>query len=187
MRITRQTLIRRWLVTTILAAAVFGVVAVSDQLLAARSGVSTVGLSAFGSAVQYKAAAFVWNRPGESFGLQAGFILGLEYLLIPLYAASFYFSAILVREAFPRSATRLRRILTLLAAVPIVGALLDILENGLEMVLLTGRAGDGVASIVHVISGPKWAAIYVGVLLLAGAFLAFVAERRGGRAARDGT
>jgi hypothetical protein len=187
MRITRDVLVRRWLMATIVAVALFIVVGLSDQILKARTGFGTADLQTFNTAAQYRAALFVWSRPGASFGVQAGFILGLEYLLIPLYALSFYLSAILAREAFPRKATRIRRILTLLAAVPIAGALLDALGTGLEMALLQGRASDGLAHIVHIISGPKWAALYVGVVLLAGGLLAYVDGRRARRIPRDET
>jgi hypothetical protein len=183
MRITKEDLNRRWLAATFLGAAVFAVLAVMDLRLKAQSGFAVSDLQSFSRAGQYSAAAFVWGQPG--YGIRAGFVLGLDYLLMPLYALSFFFSGILTREAFAARPGRLRRILTLLAAVPIAGALLDAVENGLELTLLTGRSGDAVAALAHAVSGAKWAAVYVGVVLLVGAVLARVAERQQKRLSRD--
>lgn len=174
MRITKQDLNRRWLVSTVLAAAAFAVVAVTDLNLKAGSGFGTADLQNFATAGQYRAAAFVWGH--EAYGIRAGFALGLDYLLMPLYALSFFFSAILAREAFAPRPGRLRRILTLLAAVPIAGAALDGVENGLELTQLLGQPSDGIAALAHAVSSAKWVAVYVGVLLLVGAIVARVAE-----------
>lgn len=184
MRITKQDLIRRWLVTTLLAAAVFAVLAASDQRLKAMSGFGTADLQTFNSAAQYRAALFVWGH--GTYGLWAGFCLGLDYLLMPLYALAFFFSAIVAREGFGARSPRIRRILTILAAVPIAGAFLDGLENLLELILLLGRPSDGLAGIAHTVSGAKWVALYVGILLLAGALMVWVAERQQRRLARKG-
>jgi len=183
MRITKEDLNRRWLVTTLLAAAVFAVLATNDLQLRALSGFGSADLQGFSRAGQYRAAAFVWGQSG--YGLRAGFALGLDYLLMPLYALSFFFSGILAREAFAPRPGRLRRILTLLAAVPIAGALLDAVENGMELSLLLGQPSDAGAAAVHAVSSAKWVAVYVGVLLLAGAIVARVAERQQKRQKRN--
>lgn len=176
MRITKEDLSRRWLVTTVLGAAVFAVVALLDLQLKAASGFGASDLQDFSRAGQYSAAFFVWSQPG--YALRAGLVLGLDYLLMPLYALSFFFSGILAREAFAPRPGRLRRILTLLAAVPIAGAVLDAVENGLELRLLLGQPSDMLAAIAHTVSGAKWGALYVGVILLAAAVVARVAERQ---------
>jgi hypothetical protein len=183
MRITKEDLNRRWLFATILGAAVFAVVAVMDLQLKARSGFGTADLQGFSRAGQYSSAAFIWSR--SSYGIRAGFALGLDYLLMPLYALSFFLSGILAREAFAPRPGRLRRILTLLAAVPIAGALLDALENALELSLLVGHPSDAAAVLSHAVSSAKWVAIYIGVLLLAAAVVARVAERQQKRLSRD--
>lgn len=175
MRITKQILIRRWAVATIAGMAVFAVLSWSDLRLKALTGFSTADLQGFGSIGQYRAASYVWG-PAPYAG-RAGFNLGLDYLLMPLYAAAFFYSGILAREAFAPRPGRLRRLLTLLAAVPMAGALLDAVENGLELSVLWGGAGDGVARLAFTVSNAKWAAIAVGLALLLGAVLAQVQER----------
>jgi hypothetical protein len=56
MRITRDVLVRRWLVSTVLAVALFAVVGLSDQILKARTGFGTADLQTFNTAAQYRAA-----------------------------------------------------------------------------------------------------------------------------------
>jgi hypothetical protein len=51
-------------------------------------------------------------------------------------------------------------------------------ENGLELAMLLGQPSDAGVSLVHAISSAKLAAAYVGLLLLAGAVVARVAERQ---------
>ena len=67
---------------------------------------------------------------------------------------------------------RLRRILTMLAAVPIAGALLDAAENALQLSMMLSGATDQLARIAFTISNAKWVAVYVGLALLLGALLA---------------
>jgi hypothetical protein len=103
---------------------------------------------------------------------------------MPLYAAAFFYSGILAREAFAPRPSRLRRILTLLAAVPIAGAVLDGIENALELSMMLGGATDRVARIALTVSNAKWMAIYVGLALLLGAVLAQIQDRQKKRMAK---
>jgi hypothetical protein len=174
MRITKQTLNRRWAITTVLGLAVFAVLAVSDLRLKALSGYGTADLQGFSTALQYQAAFMVWP---SLYAVRAGFNWGLDYLLMPLYAAAFFYSGILAREAFAPRPGRLRRILTLLSAVPIAGAVLDGLENALELSMMLNGATDNLARIAFTISNAKWMAIYVGLALLLGAVMGRAQER----------
>ncbi len=182
MRITRQILRRRWAIFTVLALVVFAVLAVSDLRLKALTGFSTADLQGFGGIGPYRAAMYVWAP--LPYGLRVGFNLGLDYLLMPLYALAFFHAGIITRESFAPRPGRLRRLLTLLAAVPIAGAALDAVENGLELSILLGAGNDDLARIAFTVSNAKWAAIYVGVVLLAGAVFAQVQERQQNRLKR---
>ncbi len=175
MRITKQALVRRWALATLSAAAVFAVLAWWDLRLKALSGYGTADLQSFATAAQYRAAFLVWP---SRYAVRAGFGWGLDYLLMPLYAAAFFYSGILAREAFALRGSRLARILTTLAAVPIAGAVLDAVENGLELSMMLSAPTDRLASIAFTISSAKWMAVYVGFLLLAAALFAQVLERR---------
>jgi len=175
MRITKQSLVRRWTLTTVLAAAVYAVLAWSDLRLKTLSGFGTADLEHFSTAAQYQQVLLVWP---SLYALRAGFNLGLDYLLMPLYAAAFFYSGILTRETFAPRPGRARRILTLLAAVPIAGAVLDAAENALELNMMLSGATDSLARIAFTISNAKWMAITVGLALLLGAVLARQQERR---------
>lgn len=175
MRITKQILVRRWALSTGAGLIVFAVLAWSDWRLKTLSGVSTADLQGFNTAVEYRWAFLHWP---SRYAVRAGFDWGLDYLLMPLYAASFFYSGILTREAFAPRPGRLRRILTLLSAVPIAGAVLDAIENGLEMNQMLSSPSDDIARIAFTVSNAKWMAVYVGLILLIGAVVARVAERR---------
>jgi len=174
MRITKQILARRWAVSSVLAALVFAVLTWSDLRLKSLTGFGTADLQGFATADQYRQAFLVWP---SRYAARAGFNWGLDYLLMPLYAAAFFYSGILAREGFAPRPGRLRRILTLLAAVPIAGALLDAVENALQLRMLLTGATDQAAGIALYVSNAKWVAIYVGVALWLGAILARQQER----------
>ena len=68
--------------------------------------------------------------------MRAGFDLGLDYLLMPLYAASFFLSGVIVAESFTPGRSPLRRYVLMAAMVAPVGALLDAVENALQIAML---------------------------------------------------
>jgi hypothetical protein len=175
MRITKQVLVRRWAWATVLAIIVFAVMVMSDLRLKALSGFDTLDLQGFSTAAQYRQAFLAWP---SMYAVRAGFNWGLDYLLMPLYAAAFFYAGILTREGFAPRPGRARRILTLLAAVPIAGAGLDALENALELNMMLSGAGDAVAAIAFRVSTAKWMAVTVGLTLSLGALMAWLAERR---------
>ena len=175
MRITKQVLTRRWAISSVLAALVFAVLAWSDLRLKSLSGFGTADLQGFATAEQYRQAFMVW--PSRYAG-RAGFNWGLDYLLMPLYAAAFFYSGILAREGFAPHPGQLRRILTLLSAVPIAGAVLDAVENALQLGMLLSDPTNEAARIALSVSNAKWVAIYVGVALWLGALWARQQERQ---------
>lgn len=175
MRITKQSLTRRWMLASVCGALVFAILAWMDFQLKSLSGFGTQDLQSFTTAEGYRRAFLVWP---SLYAVRAGFIWGLDYLLMPLYAVAFFYSGILTREAFASRPSRLRRILTLLAAVPIAGAVLDGIENALEFGMMLTRPTDDLARIAFTISNAKWMAIYVGLALWLGAIWARQQERQ---------
>jgi hypothetical protein len=77
MRITKQILVRRWAVTSVLAGCVFAVLAWSDLRLKALSGFGTADLQGFSTAAEYRQAFLVWP---SLYAVRAGFNWGLDYL-----------------------------------------------------------------------------------------------------------
>jgi hypothetical protein len=175
MRITKQSLYRRWVLASVSGALVFAVLAWLDFRLKSLSGFGTGDLQGYATAQDYRRAFLVWP---SLYAVRAGFIWGLDYLLMPLYAVALFTSGILTHETFAPRPGRLRRILTLLAAVPIAGAVLDGIENALQFAMMLSRPTDELARIAFTISNAKWMALYVGLGLWLGAILARQQERQ---------
>ena len=179
MRIAKATLNRKWLVTTLLAVAVFAVLGTLDSRLRTLSGVGTFDLQGFVTAAQYDAAFNAWGI--NAYLSRAGFNLGLDYLFIPLCGAALFYSGVIVVEAFAPSAGRLRRILAMAAFAPVVAAGLDVIENALHVTMLWNGSTDALARIAHTVSTAKGVGFGIGMLLLVGAILArFLSRRKSG-------
>ena len=169
MRISKADLMRRWGWSTALAVLVLAVLWALDLKLKGESGVGTADIQAFASAVQFEAAFRAWN--GRAAAL-AGFNLGFDYLLMPLYALSFFYSAIIAAEAFAPRPGRLRRIILFLAMVPAAGALCDAAENALQLAMLLGGPDQTLAGLAFTLSNAKTVALTIGGVLLAAAIVA---------------
>ncbi len=162
-----RTLIRLWLWVTLMAIAAFVVLAVLERHLRSATGFGTVDLQTARTAMDYKRAFAAWIAREHS--ATAGFSLGFDYLFMPLYAMSFYFSAMIAREAFTPRRGLWRRVMDYLGFIPLLGAIADAVENALEFSMMTGGATDGTASVAFMASSVKWMCLYVGLaLLLAG-------------------
>jgi hypothetical protein len=159
-----KTLIRLWLWTTVLAIVAFTVLVVLDQRLKAATGFGTIDLQSAQTAMDDKRVFAAWIAREHS--ATAGFSLGFDYLFMPLYAISFYFSAMLAREAFAPKRGLARRTLDYLGFVPLAGALADAAENALEFSMMSGGATDGTAYAAFVATNIKTTCFYVGLLLL---------------------
>jgi hypothetical protein len=163
-----SSLIRLWFWLTLLALAAFAVLYVLEQRLKAATGFGTLDLQSAQTAFDVKRAFAAWIAR-EHAGT-AGFSLGFDYVFMPLYALSFYFSAMLAREAFAPKKGLFRRLIDYLGFVPLVGALADAVENALQFSMLSGGATDSGAYAAFVASNVKWTCFMVGlVLLVAGA------------------
>jgi hypothetical protein len=145
MRIAKATLMSRWAWSTGLGVSVFAILAALDLRLKALSGVGTADLASFSSAIQFRAAFFAWSA--EPYAVRAGFNLGFAYLLMPLYAASFFYSGIIAAEGFAPRPNTLRRIILMAALVPLVGAVADAAGNALAITMLLTGPTDMLAAL----------------------------------------
>jgi hypothetical protein len=159
-----NTLIRLWIWVTLMAIAALVVLGVLDSRLKAATGFGVVDLQEMNDAMGYKRALAAWIAREHS--VTAGFSLGFDYLFMPLYAISFYFSAMIAREAFTPKRGVYRRTMDYLGYVPFLGAFADAAENALEYSALTGSTTDGTAQAAFLASNIKWTCAYVGVGLL---------------------
>ena len=171
-----KTLIRLWLWVTIMAIAAFAVLAYYEPILKSQTGFNVRDLQFAATAYDFKRVFAAWiARPHAAI---AGFSLGFDYLFMPLYAMSFYFSAMLAREAFTPRRGLWRRVMDYLGFVPFVGAIADAIENALEFSMLSGGATDGVAQAASMATSVKTTCFYVGLLLLVAAIAGVIKLRR---------
>jgi hypothetical protein len=183
MRIAKASLMTRWGWSTGLALAVFAILSVLDLRLKTLTGVGTADLSSFTSALQFRAAFFAWSA--EPNAVRAGFNLGFDYLLMPLYAVSFFYSGIIAAEGLAPRPGLLRRIILMAAMAPLVGALADAAENALQLSMLLGGVSDSLVRFSSAASNVKNLALLIGLALLLGAIVARVQQRRVGRGRGD--
>jgi len=183
MRIAKASLMTRWGWSTGLALAVFAILSALDLRLKTLTGVGTADLSSFTSALQFRAAFFAWS--GEPNAVRAGFNLGFDYLLMPLYAASFFYSGIIAAEGLAPGPSLLRRIILMAAMAPLVGALADAAENALQLSMLLGGISDTLVQVSSAASNVKNLALLIGLALLLGAIVARVQQRRTRRGRGD--
>lgn len=177
MRIARATLMTSWTRFSVLAALVFAVLVYLDYRLKLLAGVNTAEMGGFNSKVQFQAAFVVW-RPLD-VAIRAGFNLGLDYLLMPLYAAAFFYSGIVAAEGLAPKPGRARRIILAMIWVPAVGAIADACENAIQLsMLFQGTASDTLVMASALANRVKTVALFVGLLLFVGALMAKFQERR---------
>jgi hypothetical protein len=160
MKINRLTL--RWAWTSAAAIAVFAVLATLDLKLKAHSGFGTVDLQKVATADGFTRIAGAWIARSDA--LPAGFNLGFDYLFMPLYGFAFYYGALIARDAFARAGI-FRRLFTLLAAIPLAGAIFDAVENGLETLMLANGPTDQLAALAYAATGAKMICFFIGLAL----------------------
>jgi hypothetical protein len=184
MRIAKATLWSRWAWSSGLAAGVFAILALLDLRLKSLTGVGTADLASLSSAVQFQAAFHAWGP--EPYAVRAGFDLGFDYLLMPLYAMAFFYSGVLAAEGFAPRPGLPRRIILMAGLVPLVGAVCDAGENALQIAMLLGGATDNLAALSASASRIKIVALLVGLVLFLGAVMARFKERRAAGGSKTG-
>jgi hypothetical protein len=182
MRIAKATLIRVWAWSSGLAVGIFAILTLLDYRLKALSGVSVADLSAFSNWAQFQLAFRVWAP--ERFVARAGFNLGFAYLLMPLYAVSFFTSGIIAAEGLTPRSSPFRRVIMAAIWVPVIGALADAGANALYLAMLANGPSEAMAALVTSLSRIKIVALLVGLALFVGAAMAWFQSRRTARSAR---
>lgn len=175
MRISKADLYRRWIWSSALAFAVFLILSALDARLKAQSGLGVRDLGDFGSAQPLRVALEHWWRP--IFALSAGFGFGLGYLFLPLYGAAFYLSGIIAREAFAPRRGLPRRMLDMLALVPLVGAACDAASRALYVWMLTNGTSDSLAALAAEAGLAASIAFLIGLVLFIAAFVSVLGKR----------
>ena len=158
-----KTLYFRWAWTTAAAVAVFAVLAYVDLKLKAETGWGTVDLQHVWTANGVRAITIAWLARRDA--VMAGFNLGFDYLFMPLYGFAFYYGTIAARRAFAPKPGTIHRVMTLLAAVPLAGAIFDCIENALETYMVVAQPTDQLASISYAVTNAKMICFYIGAAM----------------------
>ena len=172
MQLSRKSLNARWAWTSAAAVVVLGVLAFADARLRAKTGFGTADLQGVSTGWGLRQIFDRWTIPPDA--ALAGFDLGFDYLLMPLYGAALYFGAIAARERFAPKPGRARRIMAILAMAPIAASLCDACENALQMAMLLGGPSDALARLTLEATTAKFAGISIGLLLSLAALAALI-------------
>jgi hypothetical protein len=171
-----STLIRLWIWISLLALIAFAFLSISDQSLKAATGFGTVDLQWARTGADANRIFLAWLEGPKA--ATAGFLLGFDYVFMPLYAIAFYFSAMLAREAFFPKRGVWRRAIDYLGYVPLLGAIADATENALEFAMLSSGASDVLASYAFIASAIKSTCFAIGLALFVAGFVGVLKLRR---------
>lgn len=149
--------------TSALAIGCFAVLAAIDLQLKHESGFGAVDLQKVWTAGAMQNVIAAWGSPRHA--AMAGFGLGFDYLFMPAYGFAFYYGALSARDAFVRNPGLLWRAVTILALVPLAGALFDAAENALETYAVFNGATDALAMDAYVATTAKFVCFWIGFVL----------------------
>lgn len=172
LQVSKEALKSRWGWTSLAAVLVLIILNLADGALKARTGAGTLDLQFASSGPAVRFIMDRWQTPADA--TLVGFLLGLDFLLIPLYGAALYFGCIAARERFAPGGGALRRLLDAVSIAPLVAVLCDVVENMLEMSMLTQGPNPLFAMLSYQATMLKWASGLVGLipaLIAAGALL----------------
>jgi hypothetical protein len=176
MQFSRKALNTRWAWTSGAAIVLLVVLNLLDGVLKAKTGFGTVSLQGIGSGWSIRMIVDHWTSPPDA--VLAGFLLGLDFLFMPLYGAALFFGSLAAIDRFAPKAGRLQRILALLALAPVGAAICDALENVFELYMLTHASTDLMASLALEATAAKWLGIAIGLLLTLAALIGHLVKRR---------
>lgn len=176
MQLSRKSLNAYWAWTSALALAMLGVMVVLDGALKARTGFGTADLQFVSTGYGLRLIIDHWlSPPNAAF---AGFVLGIDYLFMPLYGAALFFGSLAALDRFAPARGSLRTLLTRLTLFPIGAALCDAIENGLQFSMLNQSPSNLIASFALEATSAKWLGIGIGVLLTLAALIGRLMKRR---------
>jgi hypothetical protein len=169
MQLSRKALDARWAWASILAILMAVVMYLLDGVLKAKTGYATADLQFVSSGYGLRLLMDHWVSPPNM--VLAGFILGLDFLFIPLYGAAMFCGALVALDRFAPVRGNLRRLLTRLTLAPVAAALCDAIENGIQIFMLTHTPTNTLASFALEATAGKWLGIAIGLLLTAAALI----------------
>lgn len=149
----------RWTWAGVLALIAFSVMGWVDSVVKEATGLGIMNLQFAATPQRAGEILGVWTAAGMI--PHVSFSLGLDYLLMPLYGATFFYGALVAREAFPRQ----RGVFTLLAWVGPLAAALDMLENAVHAGMVMGMTSPTAVAIQYPATLAKWVLLALGLVI----------------------
>jgi hypothetical protein len=172
LQLTKDALYGRWAWTSAAAILVLLPLIWLDRTLSAATGAGILALQQAAGGADVRFILDRWQDQQDAS--LAGFLVGLDFLFIPLYAAALYYGAVVARETFAPDFGLWRRFLDALTAVPLLAAAADVAEDILEVVMLRSGPSDALVALAGTATAIKNAGIAAGLILsLAAAVLLF--------------
>lgn len=163
MQLSRKALNARWAWTGALAVVMFVILNLLDGVLKAKTGYGTADMQFVSSGYGLRLLVDHWVSPPNM--VLAGFVLGLDFLFMPLYGAALFFGALAALDRFAPGRGNLRRLMIRLSLAPIAAALCDVIENSLQIYMLSHTPTNALASFALEATAGKWLGIAIGLLL----------------------
>lgn len=169
MQFSRKALNARWAITSAAAIVLLGVIYLLDSHLRGRTGFGTADMQFVSSGYGLRFIADHWLRPNDT--VLAGFLLGLDFLVIPLYGAALFFGSLVALDRFAPKPGNWRRLMTRLTLAPVGAAICDGIENILQLQMLMTTPTNAMASFALEATAAKWLGIGIGVILAVAALI----------------
>ena len=176
MQFSRKALNARWAWTSGAAIVLLVVLNLLDSLLRGRTGFGTADMQLLGSGYDLRVIADHWLKPNDT--VLAGFVLGLDFLFIPLYGAALFFGSLAALDRFAPKPGIWRRLMTRLTLAPIGAAICDAIENVFQLRMLMTTPTNELASLALEATAAKWLGIAIGLLLTLAALIGHLVKRR---------
>jgi hypothetical protein len=176
LQLTKDALYGRWAWTSAAAILVFLPLLWLDRTLGAATGDGILALQRAANGADVRFILDRWQDQQDAS--LAGFLVGLDFLFIPLYGAALYYGAVVARETFAPGFGLWRRFLDALTMVPLLAAACDAAENLLELAMLRSGPSDALVSLAGTATAIKNAGIAVGLILSLAAATALLFRRR---------
>jgi hypothetical protein len=175
MQFSRKALGARWAWTTALTIALFAVLYLLDSALQTNTGYGIADMQFVRSGYGLRVIADHWLKPNDS--VLAGFVLGLDFVFIPLYGAALFFGSLTALDRFAPKPGTWRTIMIRLALFPIGAAICDAAENLLQLWMLAHTPTNTLASFALEASAAKWLGVGVGIALSLAALIGRFVKR----------
>lgn len=169
MKLSRNALNTYWAWTAGVALVLLVVMQLLDHWLKVRTGYGTQDMQFIGSGYELRLLMDHWVRPPDM--ALVGFLLGADFLFMPVYGAALFFGALVALDRFAPGRGSWRQLLTRLTLAPIGAVLCDAIENALQITMLTHTPTNSLASFTLEATAGKWLGIAIGLLLTLAALL----------------